>query len=83
MSGPEAENPSASFFHFTTSLPIKFPSSKVHTCTPANSIFYGPIGNLLLMLGILIEIFFMCSCEGEKGLIDFTFGIFIGRFSSE
>ena len=36
--------------------PVRFPGSKVHTYTLANSMFDGPITNLLLILSILMEV---------------------------
>ena len=43
--------------------PLKFPGWKVHTWTPSNSIFDGPITNLL---SIIDRNPFGCSCEGAK-----------------
>ena len=63
--------------------PVKFPGWKVHTYTPPNSIFDGPITNLLWILSIFIEI---CSCAHAKrgqSLNGFRFGSFIGRFPSD
>ena len=54
----------------TPSLPqrVTFPGWKVHTYTPANSVFDGPVTNLLSVQCILIEI--LCSCElGEKNIM--------------
>ena len=57
----------------------------VRTYVPTNSISDGPITNLHSVLRILmelIEILFMCSCQGEgKGVNGIEFGTFIGRFS--
>ena len=51
---------------------------------PPDSIFDGPITNLLSILSILIEILFMYSREGvKKGFNVFKFGTFIGRFPSD
>ena len=52
----------------TTSLPqpVKSPGWKVHTYTPANSIFDGPITNLLSTLCILIEILSRAQAKGAK-----------------
>ena len=36
--------------------PVRFPGSKVHTYTLANSMFDGPITNLLSILSISIEV---------------------------
>ena len=36
--------------------PVKFPGWKVHTYTPANSIFDGPITNLPSIRSVLIEL---------------------------
>ena len=58
---------------------VKFQESKVHTYTPANSIFDGPITNLLLNPKLL-----RTCAKGQKSPNDFfKFGTFIGRFQSE
>ena len=55
----------------------------MHTCTLANSIFDGSLQNLLSILGILIEILSRDHVNGKKGLNDFKFGTFVGRFWSD
>ena len=40
----------------------------MHTYTPANSIFDGPITNLLSILCILIEVLSRAHAKGEKAL---------------
>ena len=54
----------------------------MHAYTPANSIFDGPITNLLLILCILIEIFSRAHALGGS-LNDFKFGTFIDNFQSD
>ena len=54
----------------------------MHTFTLANSIFDGPITNLHSILCILIEILSFAHGKGGKGLNDFKFSTFIGRFQS-
>ena len=53
------------------------------TYTPANSIFDGPVTNLLLVLCIWIEIVSRARAKEKKELNTFTFGAFIGRFQSD
>ena len=53
------------------------------TSTPANSIFKGPITNLLSVLCILIEVLSRAQVKGEKGLINFKFGTFTDHFLSD
>ena len=55
----------------------------MHTDTSANSIFDGPITNLLSTMCILIEILSCAHAKRGKGLNDFKFGTFIGRFQSD
>ena len=55
----------------------------MHSRTPASSIFDGHITKLLSVLRNLIEIFSRVHAKGKKGLNDFKFGIFIGRFESD
>ena len=52
---------------------------------PADSIFDGPVTNLLSILSILIEIFSCAHAKGEGGggLNDFKVVTFIGRFPSD
>ena len=49
--------------------PIKFPGGKVHTYTPADSIFDGPITNLVSILCISVEILSRAHAKGEKALM--------------
>ena len=51
--------------------------------TPANSIFDGPITNLLSILYIFIESLSRAHAKPPKGLNGFKFGTFIGHFSSD
>ena len=62
--------------------PLRWPSPgwKVHTYSPANSIFDGLITNLLSILCILIEVLSHARVKGKKGLHDFKFGVFTGCF---
>ena len=55
----------------------------MHTYTLTNSMFDGPITNLLSILCILIEILSKVHAWGKKSLNGLRFGIFIGRFPSE
>ena len=56
----------------------------MHTYTPADSVFDGPITNLLSILCILIEILSRARVKGGGGsLHDFKFGTSTGRFPSE
>ena len=61
----------------------KIPGWKVHTYTPANNIFDGPITNLLSILCVLIETFHVVLRRRGKNIDGFKFGIFIGRFPSD
>ena len=63
--------------------PVKLPGLKVFAYTPVNSIFDGPTATLLSILYILIDILSCTPPKGKKGLSDFTFGTFIGRFQSD
>ena len=54
----------------------------MHTYTPANSIFDGPVTNLFSILCSLIEVLSCGQAKGEKGFNDFKFGTFMGRFQS-
>ena len=54
----------------------------MHTCTPSDCIFDGPITNLFSILCILIEILSRAHAKGKKSLKGFEFGGFIGRFPS-
>ena len=55
----------------------------MHTYTPATSILNGPIKKSLSVLGIVIKTFSHARVKGQTGLNGFTFGTFIGRFSSD
>ena len=55
----------------------------MHTYTPADSTFDGPITNLLSVLRILMEIFSGAHAKGVQSLNDFKFGIFIGHFPND
>ena len=55
----------------------------MHTDTSANSIFDGPITNLLSILYILVEVLSLAQAKRGESLHDFKFGAFIGRFSSD
>ena len=56
----------------------------MHAYTPANSIFDGPITNLLSTLCILLDRnYFTCWCQGGKGLNEFKFGTFTDGFQSD
>ena len=51
---------------------------------PANSIFDGPLTNLLSILCILIEVLSCAHAKGnKKGLNDFKFGTFVRHFQSD
>ena len=55
----------------------------MNTYTPANSIFGGPITNLLSILCILIQVLSLAHEKGRKSLNDFKFGTFAARFPSD
>ena len=55
----------------------------MHLYTSANSISDGPMTNLLSTLCILAEVLSRAHAKGGKGLNDFKFGTFIGRFQSD
>ncbi len=55
----------------------------MHTYTPANSIFDGPVTNLLSVPCILIEVLSAAHVTEERSLNDFMFGTFIGLFPSD
>ena len=66
------------------SQPVKFPGWKVHTCTPPDAVFDGPITNLHSALCILLEIPLCAHAKGgKKGHNDVRFGTFIGRFPTD
>ena len=50
---------------------------------PADSIFDGPITNLLSILSILIEILSCAHVKERKSQNDFKFGTFTGCFKSD
>ena len=53
------------------------------TYTPANSIFDGPLTNLLSTLRVLTEVLLRVQTKGKRGLNNFKFGTFSGRFPSD
>ena len=53
------------------------------TYTPANSIFSGPLTNLLSILCVLTEVLSLLHGKGGKGLNNFKFDTFSGRFPSD
>ena len=55
----------------------------MHTYTPADSIFDGPITNLLSTLCVLIEICSPAHAKEKISLNDFKLGTFIGHFPSD
>ena len=57
----------------------------MHTHTRLqNSIFDGPVTNLLSVLGILLGFLFTCSyAKGGKAVNDFKLGTFVGCFQSD
>ena len=55
----------------------------MHTYTPSNNVFYGPITNLLSILCMLIEILSRTHAKQGKSLNGFKFGTFTGRFQSD
>ena len=71
--------------YINPSLPqlVNFQGWKVHTDTPANSIFDGPITTLLLILCILVEVLSRAQAKGGEVLILSNFGTSIGCFSSD
>ena len=54
----------------------------MHTCMPANSIFDGPITNLLSILWILVEVLSRAHAKRGNSHNDFNSGTSIGHFSS-
>ena len=57
-------------------------SAHIHPCKQYQ-LFDGPIKNLLSILRVLIEILSRALAKGNKGLHDFKFETFIGRFKSD
>ena len=53
------------------------------TYTHANSTSDGPITTLLSILCILIEVRSGAHAKRKKGIYDFKFGTFIGRFPND
>ena len=51
----------------------------MHPHTPGNSVFDGPITNIISILCILIEILTRAHAKRGQSLNDFKFGTFIGR----
>ena len=55
----------------------------MHTYTPANSIFDGPITNLLSVLCSSVEVLSRADLKRGESLNDFKFGTSAGRFSND
>ena len=55
----------------------------MHTYTPANSIFDGPIATRLSILCILVEVLSPAHAKREESHNDFKFASSIGRFQSD
>ena len=55
----------------------------MHTYTPANSIFDGPVTNLLSILWILVKVLSRAHAKSGNSHNDLKFGTSIGRFSSD
>ena len=70
-------------FNPFTATARKFSGMKVHTDTPANSIFDGPITSLLSVLCILVEVLSNAQAKKGKSFNHFKFGTSVGRFSSD
>ena len=63
--------------------PVKMFGLKSTPYTTENSIFDGPITNLLSVLCILIEVLSHADAKGAQRLNNFEFGTFIGHFPSD
>ena len=63
--------------------PAKFPGWKVHAYTPANSLFDGPVTNLLSVQCIWIEFLSRAHVKVWKSQNDFKFGSSIAHFPSD
>ena len=50
---------------------------------PENSVFDGPIANLLSVMCILLEVLSPARVKGGGSLNDFKFSTFVGRFPSD
>ena len=55
----------------------------MHTHTPENSIFDGPVTNPLSILCILRKVLSRAPAKQENNLNDFRFGTFISHFPSD
>ena len=55
----------------------------MHTYTRVNSIFEGPLTNLLSVLCVLAEVPSRAHAKTGKSLNHFKFGTSVGRFSSD
>ena len=55
----------------------------MHTCMPANSVFDGPVTNLLSILCILAEVLSRAHAKRGNSRNDFYSGTSIGHFSSD
>ena len=55
----------------------------MHTYASSNSIFDGPVTNVLSVLCILIEILSRAHAKGQKSRNDFRRGAPFGRFPSD
>ena len=54
----------------------------MHLYTPENSLFDGPVTNLLSVQCSLVEILSRGHAKGAKSLNDLKFGTVVGRFAS-
>ena len=70
-------------FNPFTAPACKISGLKSTTYMPANSIFDGPITNLLSIRRSFIEIFSRAHAKGEKSLNGFKFDTFTDRFQSD
>ena len=55
----------------------------MHTDTPANSIFDGPVTTLLSILCVLVEVLSRADAKRGPSLNDVKFSTSVGRFSSD
>ena len=75
-----------SFYRMLTrslSQPVNFPGGKVHTYTPAYSIFDSPITTQLSILCSLVEVLSRGHAKRGKIRNNFKFDTSVGRFSSD
>ena len=74
-----------SAFLLTASLPqpVKFPARKVHPCAPENSVFDGPVTNILLVLCVLIGVLSHAHAKGRQGRNNFKFDTSLRRFPND